>query len=202
MIKNSAPRVLIYSQDGFGLGHLRRNLNICLQFKKVSPDSSILMIADSPVAPFFKLPPKCDFIKIPTIVKVDAGIWRPDSLPVDYRELLKIRSEIIRNVALSFQPHVFMVDHMPHGALGELYSPLKAIKKKSPHTKIVLGLRDILGAPDVIHKQWQVEGAFQAANDFYDIVHIYGCRDVFDSSKQYKFPESIVKKNTLLRLYL
>jgi hypothetical protein len=30
-----------------------------------------LGIVDSPVAPFFELPSKCDFIKIPTMVKVN-----------------------------------------------------------------------------------------------------------------------------------
>ena len=191
-----APKILIYSQDGFGLGHLRRNLNICLQIKKRSPEASILIIADSPVAPFFKMPPKCDFVKIPTIVKVDTGVWRPDRLTMPYRELLTIRSEIIKNVALSFQPHIFMVDHMPHGALGELAMPLEFIKKHSPHTKIVLGIRDILGASNVIHQQWKNEGAFAAADTFYDAINIYGCADVYDVIEEYGFPASLAKKAT------
>jgi len=194
MSSTTHPKILIYSQDGFGLGHLRRNLNICLQIKKRSPEASILIIADSPVAPFFKMPPKCDFVKIPTIVKVDTGVWRPDRLTMPYRELLTIRSEIIKNVALSFQPHIFMVDHMPHGALGELAMPLEFIKKHSPHTKIVLGIRDILGAPNVIHQQWQNEGAFAAADTYYDAINIYGCADVYDVISEYNFPPALVAK--------
>lgn len=188
------PKILIYSQDGFGLGHLRRNLNICLQIKKLNPEASILIIADSPVAPFFRLPPKCDFIKIPTIVKVDTGVWRPDRLSMNYRELLSIRSEIIKNVAVSFQPHVFMVDHMPHGALGELTEPLQVMKKYSPHTAVVLGIRDILGAPEVIRQQWRKEGAFSTAEVYYDTIHIYGCADVFDVLSEYDFPQALVQK--------
>ncbi len=194
MISKNIPKILIYSQDGFGLGHLRRNLNICLQVKKLNPDASILIIADSPVAPFFKLPPKCDFIKIPTIVKVDTGVWRPDRLSMNYRELLNIRSEIIKNVAISFQPHVFMVDHMPHGALGELAEPLEMMKKFSPHTRVVLGIRDILGAPEVIRQQWQREGAYLAAEQFYDAIHIYGCAEVYDVLAEYAFPPALVHK--------
>lgn len=194
MAHGSATKILIYSQDGFGLGHLRRNLNICTQIKKLHPQASCLIIADSPVAPFFKLPPNCDFIKIPTIVKVDSGIWRPDRLSMSYRELLAIRSDLIRNVAVSFQPDVFLVDHMPHGALGELAEPLRVLKTHSPHTKIILGLRDILGAPDVIHRQWEKEGAFAAIADFYDAVLIYGCADVFDAVVEYKFPPLLIDK--------
>jgi predicted glycosyltransferase len=37
MTRSSAVKILIYSQDGFGLGHLRRNLNIGLQIKKRCP---------------------------------------------------------------------------------------------------------------------------------------------------------------------
>ncbi|MDZ7266772.1 MAG: hypothetical protein ONB48_06695 [candidate division KSB1 bacterium] len=187
-------KIMIYSQDGFGLGHLRRNLNISIQIKKRCPDAAILIIADSPKAPFFRLPPQCDFIKIPTIVKVDTGVWRPDRLAMGYRELLTIRSEIIKNVALSFQPDVFLVDHMPHGALGELAHPLEMLRRHSPHTKIILGLRDILGAPDVIRRQWQNEGAFEAASDFYDAVLIYGCADVFDAVTEYQFPQTLLDR--------
>ncbi|MCG3158321.1 MAG: UDP-N-acetylglucosamine--N-acetylmuramyl-(pentapeptide) pyrophosphoryl-undecaprenol N-acetylglucosamine transferase [bacterium] len=185
-------KIMIYSQDGFGLGHLRRNLNISIQIKKRCPEASILIIADSPKAPFFKLPPKCDFIKIPTIVKVDTGVWRPDRLAMGYRELLTIRSEIIKNVAISFQPDVFLVDHMPHGALGELARPLEVLRAQCPRTKIILGLRDILGAPDVIRRQWQSEGAFAAASNFYDAVLIYGCANVFDALTEYQFPEGLL----------
>jgi predicted glycosyltransferase len=194
MAHGSVIRVLIYSQDGFGLGHLRRNLNICLQIKKRRPQASCLIIADSPAAPFFKLPSNCDFIKIPTIVKVDTGIWRPDRLPMNYRELLAIRSEIIQNVALSFRPDLFLVDHMPHGALGELARPLQMIKRYCPHTKVILGLRDILGAPEVISKQWQNEGAFEATEIYYDGICAYGCADVFDLTSEYQFPAAVAAK--------
>ncbi|MGH7494282.1 MAG: glycosyltransferase family protein [bacterium] len=194
MTRTAAVKILIYSQDGFGLGHLRRNLNICLQIIKRCPRASILIIADSPVAPFFKLPAQCDFIKIPTIVKVDTGIWRPNRLPMSYQEVLKIRSEIIQSAALGFRPHFFLVDHMPHGALGELAGPLQALKEQCPETKIVLGLRDILGAPETIQKQWKSEGAFDAAMAFYDHVCIYGCADVFNSTDEYQFPPELVAK--------
>lgn len=194
MARTSTVKVLIYSQDGFGLGHLRRNLNICAEIKKRRAEVSCLIIADSPVAPFFKLPPNCDFIKIPTIVKVDTGIWRPDRLSMGYRELLAIRSDMIQNAAIGFQPDVFLVDHMPHGALGELAEPLRVLKAKSPHTKIVLGIRDILGAPDVIQRQWEKEGAFDAIAEFYDAVLIYGCADVFDAVVEYNFPELLLNR--------
>ncbi len=186
--------ILIYSQDGFGLGHLRRNLNICLQIKKRCPQASFLLLADSPVAPFFKLPPRCEFVKLPTIVKVDTGVWRPDHLAMSQAEVLAIRSEVIQNVIISLQPQVFLVDHMPHGALGELKRPLELLQRYSRHTKTILGIRDILGAQEVIHRQWQQEGAFDAATAFYHAICVYGSPEVFDAATEYRFPASLVSK--------
>ena len=187
-------RVLIYSQDGYGVGHLRRNLSITLQIKKLCPSASVLIIVDSPVAPFFELPPLCEFIKIPTMVKIDYGVWQSNRLNMNSSELLPVRADMIQNIALSFQPHIFLVDHMPQGALGELEEPIKTIKQLSPHTKMILGLRDILGAPDDIYRQWSLEGAYRITEQFYDKVLIYGNPDIFHTSLQYKFPKSILDK--------
>lgn len=188
MAHGAVTKFLIYSQDGLGLGHLRRNVNICYQIKKRCPQASCLIIADSPVAPFFKLPSHCDFIKIPTLVKVDTGVWRAERLAVQQHELMAMRAELIRNVLSGFQPDVFLVDHMPHGALGELLEPLAELRRHSPQTKLILGIRDILGAPEVIRKQWETEGAFAAIAEYYDAVCIYGSSDLFDAAAEYQFP--------------
>lgn len=190
-IKNSDKRVLIYSQDGFGLGHLRRNLNISYRVKKLDPSASILIIVDSPEAPFFNLPPKCDFIKIPTLVKVDMGFWRSDRLPVNYKEILHIRSDIIKNVVLSYRPHTFLVDHMPNGVLGELLEPFQMVKRHLPETKIILGLRDILGDPKAICNQWQKDDAYNILETFYDHTIVYGSQDLFNLPVAYRFPAAI-----------
>lgn len=187
-------KVLIYSQDGLGLGHIRRNLSIVYQIKKLCPSASVLIIADSPAAPFFELPPRCDFIKIPTIVKIDYGVWQSDRLQMNPDELLPVRSEIIQNVAINFRPHIFLVDHMPQGVMGELAGPLQMMRRFSPQTLMVLGLRDILGAPEDIQRQWQKEGAYQLAEQYYDRVLIYGCKDVYDFLREYRLPPALAAR--------
>jgi predicted glycosyltransferase len=49
-----------------------------------------------------------------------------------------------------FQPDILLVDHMPHGAMGELLPALAALKAAHAKTKIVLGLRVILDAPGIV----------------------------------------------------
>ena len=49
----SAPRVLMYSQDGFGLGHMRRTHFIAGQLLRVCPDAQILTLSDSRLSELF-----------------------------------------------------------------------------------------------------------------------------------------------------
>src|SRR5262245_10223726 len=176
----AASRLLIYSQDGFGLGHLRRNINVAYQVHKASPETTILVVADSPAAPFFALPPRCDFVKIPTLVKIDAGVWRPDRLALDHRELLVVRTRILEGLVESYRPDLMLVDHMPHGVFGELTRPMRTLRRMRRSARVVLGLRDILGAPVDICRQWRLEGAYEAAEAYYNGVCVYGCADLFD----------------------
>ena len=192
----TASRLLIYSQDGFGLGHLRRNINIAFRVRHFSPSTSILIVADSPAAPFFSLPPYCDFVKIPTLVKVDSGVWRSDRLVLGHTELLAVRTRILESIVDSYRPDLMLVDHMPHGIFGELIRPLTAVRKARRRIRILLGLRDILGAPADICRAWRTEGAYEAAERYYDGVCVYGSADLFDLAREYEFPQAISEKVT------
>src|SRR6266849_19898 len=75
---------------------------------------------------------------------------------------------------------------MPHGAMGELLPALEELHRTP--TQIVLGLRDIIDAPEVVHEGWSAEGAFDALGSYYDQVLVDGSRDVFNMAEQYKWP--------------
>ena len=94
----------IYSQDGLGLGHLRRNIQICKEFLKQTPEgkSQVLLIADSPVAPFFQLPEGVDHIKLPSIRKVSAGEWQP-RLRISTPEVRQLRANLCLARRLPFR---------------------------------------------------------------------------------------------------
>jgi predicted glycosyltransferase len=75
---------------------------------------------------------------------------------------------------------------MPHGAMGELVPTLEALRDGP--TAVVLGLRDILDAPAVVRERWQLEGAYDAVERYYDRVLVYGSPDVFDVAAEYGWP--------------
>lgn len=187
MMMPAQPRLLVYSQDGLGLGHLRRTSSLVTEFLGALPNACVLTISDSPLGKFFATEPNHDYLKLPSIQKLRPGDWRAVSLPVPFPEVLALRSRLIRSVALSFRPDVLLVDHMPHGAMGELGATLDVLRDMPVRT--VLGLRDILDAPHVIRRRWLLEGAYEAVASYYDEVLVYGSREVFDHVRQYAWPE-------------
>ncbi|HET7775310.1 MAG TPA: glycosyltransferase, partial [Azospira sp.] len=185
------PRIAIYSQDGLGLGHMRRTNSIAYQVLQARPDAGIITLSDSQLGQFFQTAQNHDYIKLPSIVKAGVGDWRAANLPFAFSDVLQLRTELIRGILVNYKPDLLLVDHMPHGAMGELIPALEALKYAHIPTQIVLGLRDILDAPEVIERRWAVEGAYQTIEQYYDRVLVYGMQDVYDMAQQYNFPTSI-----------
>jgi predicted glycosyltransferase len=181
--------LLIYSQDGLGLGHLRRTTLLAAEFLTARPDGSVLTISDSPLGQFFTAASGHDYLKLPSIRKVGPGNWSPVSLSAPFQDVLALRKETIRSVAVSFEPDVVLVDHMPHGAMGELVPTLEALA--GTPARMVLGIRDIIDAPATVRRRWRLEGAFEAVESYFEDVLVYGAQDVFDVGRQYAWPLSI-----------
>src|SRR5437773_3176338 len=110
-------RLMIYAQDGLGLGHMRRTTSIAAELIKLQPDAVVLTVEDSPLGNFFRTSPNHDYVKRPSIKKVRPGDWRAVNLPLRFEEVRALREQLIRSVALNFRPDILLVDHMPHGAM-------------------------------------------------------------------------------------
>jgi predicted glycosyltransferase len=177
-------RLLIYSQDGMGLGHLRRTRNIAREVLAWNPGCSILILADSPVVPFFSPMSGVDYLKLPTIVKTGDVTWQTSMLSLSIAETVNLRAEVIRQVFREFKPDAVLVDHMPVGALGELKLLLESSIQGTRHAKFFLGLRDVLDAPEVIRRVWSENGAYEYLG-LYDAVLIYGSRTIYAAESVY-----------------
>jgi predicted glycosyltransferase len=154
----------------------------------------MMLVADSPLAPFFTLPAHCDFVKLPTIVKVDSGIWESPELSLPIQRIRELRAHLLKDILITYLPDAVVVDHMPCGAMGELIIGLKSLRRKSPNAQVILGLRDILGAPETIIRQWRFEGSYQAIADYYDAVFVYGSQALYDAARAYQFPNDVLAK--------
>jgi len=187
-------RIAIYSQDGFGLGHMQRTTSIAWEIYRLRSEASILTFSDSQLGQFFPISPHHDYVKLPSIAKDSPGNWQATHLRMSFPEILQLRQELIRNVLLNYAPDIFLVDHMPHGAMGELLPALEAINSAGIPTQNVLGLRDILDSPEVTTNRWQVEGAYEVIERYYARILVFGMQDVYNVAEKYQLPPSAAKK--------
>jgi predicted glycosyltransferase len=177
--------VMTYSHDGFGLGHLRRNTTIASAIARKVPDSSVLMLIGCPSGAVFKLPTGVDFIKLPSIIKRNTGVWLPLRLRIGLEKTKALRVATIQEAVRVFHPQVLLVDHVPVGIWGELLPSLQMLKRRGDSPAIVLGIRDILDAPEVTRSLWQREGTYEAIRRYYDEIFIYGHKEIFDTGAHY-----------------
>ncbi|WP_127126232.1 glycosyltransferase family protein [Georgenia sp. SYP-B2076] len=188
------PRLLIYSQDGLGLGHMRRTSLLAAEFLRQLPGASALTLSDSPLGQFFTTAAGHDYLKLPSIRKAGPGQWDAVSLQASFQDVLRLRSDVIARVMEDYDPEVLLVDHMPHGAMGELVPALRTPGGR--RTRVVLGVRDIIDAPETVRRRWGAEGAYDALEEFYDDVLVYGTRDVLDVAAEYSWPAGVADRVT------
>lgn len=189
-------RLVVYSHDAFGLGNIRRMLAICQHLLATIPEVSILVLSGSPAIHNFTIPDRLDYIKLPCLVRDRNGQLGAKYLNSDVTETVQLRSNLIKTAILDFKPDLILVDKKPYGLLGELKPTLDVLLTCFPRTKLVLLLRDILDAPKVTIKEWQLQGYYQAIQHYYDKVLVVGIAEVFNLVKEYQFPQIIAEKTT------
>jgi predicted glycosyltransferase len=177
--------VLMYSPDSIGLGHMRRNSAIAAELSKTCAGVSNLLLVGSSAGAFFDLPEGTDCIKLPSIQKTGKNEWAPKSLNVPREVARSLRSRLIEETATTFQPDVFLVDHVPSGIWDELVPALKSLRANPNGPRMILGLRDILGAPADIRERWGADGIYDLIDEHYDSILIYGSPDIFPASELY-----------------
>lgn len=192
--KSSQPSILLYSHDGFGLGHLRRNFTIAGQTSNLLSVANILLLTGHPSVPFGPLPYGVDFIKLPSIVKVATGQWQPQNLSINQHKFREIRAKMIQKIAELFHPDIFLVDYTPLGVWSELLPTLQMLKSVKKPATVILGLREILDDPSVTRALWEKEGNYEAIRKYYDRVFIYGVPEIYDTAGQYGFAGDLKKK--------
>jgi predicted glycosyltransferase len=154
-------------------------------------NTNVLILTGSPLAGRFKFPQQVDFVRIPGMIKKTNEEYQSLSIRIDQEQALQIRTNIILATAQTFRPNLFIVDKEPLGLKKEVLPTLEWLKKESPATKTVLGLRDILDESSVIQKDWQDKGVYEYLEQLYDEIWVYGNQDIYDPIEMYKIPSSI-----------
>ncbi|MGE0254717.1 MAG: glycosyltransferase family protein [Alphaproteobacteria bacterium] len=185
-------RVLIYSHDTFGLGHLRRCREIAHAMVRADPKLSVLILSGSPIIGSFDFTERVDFVRIPGVVKLQNGEYTSLKLPMAIDETVALRAAIIERTAAAFDPDVFIVDKEPHGLRGEVLETLHMLKARG--TTLVLGLRDIVDDPQLLGPEWNGKGVVPTLEALYDEIWVYGLPQIVDPLDGLGLPESVRRK--------
>jgi predicted glycosyltransferase len=185
-------RVLIYSHDTFGLGHLRRCRAIAHSLVDLERDLSVIILTGSPIIGSFNFRARVDFVRIPGVIKLRSGDYTPLSLLIDIEETLELRASIIRHTAEIFDPDIFIVDKEPLGLRGEVHDTLVMLKERG--TRLVLGLRDIMDEPAALVPEWERKKVVPALRDLYDQIWVYGLPQICDPLEGIELPKSVRRK--------
>ncbi|WP_128683291.1 glycosyltransferase family protein [Actinomyces qiguomingii] len=181
LARPAAPRslrVLLYSHDAQGLGHLRRNLALAHRLASDLPaltGASItgLLVAGVSPSPGFSLPAGFDWLVLPGFTKAPGG-YRPRGLRGTPDSLATLRSGLVASALQRFAPHLVIVDRHIYGVRKELRAPLRHLRAVSPDTRIVLGLREVLDAPEVADAEWRNLDTPGNLRNIIDEVWVYG----------------------------
>ena len=161
-------RILIYSHDTFGLGHLRRCRAIAHALVEEYKHLSVIILTGSPIIGSFDFRARVDFIRIPGVIKLRSGKYTPLNLHIDIAETLAMRASIIHHTAEIFNPDIFIVDKEPLGLHGEVHETLRLLKERG--TQLVLGLRDVLDDPSLLLPDRREKTVLPSFQDLY--IHI------------------------------
>jgi predicted glycosyltransferase len=187
-------RVLIYSHDTFGLGHLRRCRAIAHSLVEHDKDLSVLILSGSPIIGSFDFRARVDFVRVPGVIKLRDGEYTSLNLHIRTEETLAMRASIIQHTADIFDPDLFIVDKEPLGLRGEVAGTLDLLRRRG--TPIVLGLRDVMDEPAQLGPEWSRKKVLPALKKYYDDIWVYGLPQICDPLADIGVSQSVRNRMT------
>lgn len=162
----------MYSHDTFGLGHLRRSRTIAHALVSHFPDLEVSIISGSPVVDAFWFHERVSYVQIPAAQKLSNGEYSSANSSHSLEETLAAREAIIRDAAERLRPDMVIVDKEPLGLGREMLPTLRWAKAQGAIA--VLGLRDVLDAPELLQAEWERKQNAAFTEEIYDEIWVYG----------------------------
>jgi predicted glycosyltransferase len=185
-------RILIYSHDSFGLGHLRRCRTIAHSLVETDKDLSVLILSGSPIIGSFDFRARVDFIRVPGVIKLRNGEYTSLNLHLHIEETLRLRSSIITHTAEIFKPDLLIVDKEPLGLRGEALETLELMRERG--VPAVLGLRDVMDEPAQLEPEWTRKNVVPALQRYYSEMWVYGLPQICDPLAGIALPAGVRKQ--------
>ncbi len=185
-------RILIYSHDSFGLGHLRRCRAIAHSLVAQYKGVSVLILSGSPIIGSFDFKARVDFVRMPGVIKLKDGAYTSLGLHIDLEQTMSMRESIIYHTAAIFKPDIFLVDKEPTGLKGEVVSTLEMLRGQG--TINVLGLRDVMDEASVLKAEWERKRVKPVLEELYHDIWVYGLPEMGNPVESIGLAESVKQK--------
>ena len=185
-------RIVLYSHDSAGLGHIRRNLALAHALSAGLNGERVtgLLVAGRPEATRFRPPHGWDWLILPGVTHGDDG-YRSREIDVDVETATRLRGSTFRSAVRAFRPDLLVVDRHPLGVGRELEHALRTLRVEQPDCRIVLGLRDVLDAPAPAAAEWRALGGAKTLRPLLDAVWVYGDPRIHDLTATGELPEEL-----------
>jgi predicted glycosyltransferase len=188
-------RIAFYSHDTQGLGHIRRNIELASALVADDPGTDVLLVTGAVEAGSLAVPPNTELVVLPAVTKSRSGDYSSAALRCSLAEILALRGDLIAAAIEAFSPDLLIVDKEARGLRGELDKTLAITPGLTGpggrRTRLILGLRDVLDAPERTREEWRAAGTTEALLANYDEVWVYGDPSVHDPTSGCVLPQSV-----------
>ncbi|MGI8711239.1 MAG: glycosyltransferase family protein [Acidimicrobiales bacterium] len=177
------PHYLLSSHDGFGLGHVRRNIVIARALLDADPSASVTVVTGVRARPAWLEHARISVVAVPPLLKDASGTYRNPGM--SFQAAIDARARLFSATVDAVAPDVVVVDRHPFGVAGELRRGLDRARAGGAIT--VLGLRDVLDQPEAVAHELSGRG-WLGVGDSFDEVLVYGERCLCDHQAEYGLP--------------
>lgn len=174
---------LLSSHDGFGLGHVRRNVLIARSLLDRDPSASVTIATGVSADPGWLDDPRIHVVRVPPLLKALDGSYR--NAGMSFESAVARRAAMMSELVERLRPQVIVVDRHPYGTGGELLPALS--RARALGSRLVLGLRDILDEPAAVAAELFGAG-WQGVAEMFDDVLVYGGSMLCDHEAEYGLP--------------
>ena len=132
-------KVLLYAQDGIGLGHLRRLSRIA---ESLQTTYSTLLVSGKREVSWI-VPDKCEYIHIPSWSSLGLGLLAKNTqkwLDIDQKSAISLVRSFCEAIERIYKPDCIIVDHTLGGMFGELHELI--IRSSARKYMIMRGITD------------------------------------------------------------
>jgi predicted glycosyltransferase len=183
-----SPRLLFYSHNGVGVGHVQRQLRLARAYARRHPGTGTLLVTGSHAVGSLRFPAGVDFVKLPSIRMVDRyRNWVPRDVDLSIEEVMRMRADLLRQSVKRFKPDLLVADFLPSGPYGELIPALEELRRRGGTA--LAGFRDIVDEPAFVRELWQETGVRGALAEHYAGSLVYGTKAVVDFASEYGLSE-------------